>query len=211
MPDWRGKKSKWGHLVCFALVFTAGLFSLLLKKQQSNGYWSLHFSSLCMEISGTQWGQHWPDLLFPSSFGGYGQHCRCWAMPHGDLNLSSPHCAGDAMLKAVLEESLKLFWSYLSARVGACCCSPPHCPPCRNTSVTTSILRWKVRFSSSEGGGNVGFSVKPQGKCQDSPFLFCFESSYNEAADKMIGLWKCSLSCTSHWAAISCACQWEWK
>lgn len=109
MPAWRGKKSKWGHLVCFALVFTAGLFSLLLKKQQSNGYWSLHFSNLCKEISGTLWGQHWPDLLYPPSIGGYGQHCRCWTAPHGDLNLSSPHCAGDAMLKAVLEESLKLF------------------------------------------------------------------------------------------------------
>lgn len=157
MPDWRGKKSKWGHLVCFALVFTAGLFSLLLKKQQSNGYWSLHFSSLCMEISGTQWGQHWPDLLFPSSFGGYGQHCRCWAMPHGDLNLSSPHCAGDAMLKAVLEESLKLFWSYLSARVGACCCSPPPLPPMQEyfshnfysqmeSEVFQQQRRWKCRL-----------------------------------------------------------------
>jgi len=27
--------------------------------------------------------------------------------------------------------------------------------------------------------------VKPQGKCQDAAFLFCFKASYDEAAGKM--------------------------
>lgn len=188
VPAWRGKKSKRGHLVCFALVFTAGFF-LLQWKQQSNGYWSLHFNSLYMEINGTLWGQHWPDLLFPP------QHWWLWAaLQMLDHATWWPKPAEPSLCWGCSKQSWKSPWGYLSARVGACCCCCFSFSPCRNTSVTTSILRWKERFSSGEGGGKVGFSVKPQGKCQDAAFLFCFKASYDEAAGKMSRSWECSLN-----------------